>query len=138
MVLSYRYSHDTSFLQIASGSAPVCGFGYAPRFRAYGSGIGHRFCLRRLALARVHGSALGVWFESYVRESIANAGMRESFGIVQLSGKPGGGSGGTVRSAGKSWKLGGGKVLVFLLVSRECSRGKEIPTWSSVVPHGWI
>jgi len=25
----------------------------------------------------------------YVRESIANAGMRDSFGIVQLSGKPG-------------------------------------------------
>jgi len=25
----------------------------------------------------------------YVRESIASAGMRDSFGIVQLSGKPG-------------------------------------------------
>ena len=25
----------------------------------------------------------------HVRESIANAGMRDSFGIVQLSGKPG-------------------------------------------------
>jgi len=31
-----------------------------------------------------------VWtFGLHVRESIANAGMRESFGIVQLSGKPG-------------------------------------------------
>jgi len=28
-------------------------------------------------------------FGLYVRESIANAGMRDSFGIVQLSGKPG-------------------------------------------------
>jgi len=59
-------------------------------------------------------------------------------GSCGFRGSRGGGSGGTVRSAGKSWKLGGGKVLVFLLVSRECSRGKEIPTWSSVVPHGWI
>jgi len=47
-------------------------------------------------------------------------------------------SGSTVRSAGKSWKPGGGKVIVFLLVSRECSRGEETPTWGSVVPHGWI
>ena len=31
-----------------------------------------------------------IWaFGLYVRESIANAGMRDSFGIVQLSGKPG-------------------------------------------------
>jgi len=28
-------------------------------------------------------------FDLYVRESIANAGMRDSFGIAQLSGKPG-------------------------------------------------
>jgi len=28
-------------------------------------------------------------FGLYIRESIANAGMRDSFGIVQLSGKPG-------------------------------------------------
>jgi len=34
---------------------------------------------------------LRLWaFGLYVRESIANAGMRDSFGIVQLSGKPGG------------------------------------------------
>jgi len=26
-------------------------------------------------------------------------------------------------------------VLAFLLVSRECLRGKERLTWSSVVPH---
>jgi len=37
---------------------------------------------------------LGIWlrlwaFDLYVRESIANAGMRDSFGIVRLSGKPG-------------------------------------------------
>ena len=47
-------------------------------------------------------------------------------------------SGSTVRSAGKSWKPGGGKVPVPLLVSRERSRGEERLTWSSVVPHGWI
>ena len=42
-------------------------------------------------------------------------------------------SGSTVRSAGAGWKPGGGKVFDFLLVSQECSRGKEILTWSSVV-----
>jgi len=36
------HSHDTSFVQIVSGSALVCGFGYALRVRAYGSGIWHR------------------------------------------------------------------------------------------------
>jgi len=86
-------------VQIASGSALVCGFGYALRIRAYGSGIGHIFvfgdvlriqvwvCLRRLALA----SGIRFWLwavDLYVRESIANAGMRDSFGIVQFSGKP--------------------------------------------------
>ena len=78
-----------------------------------------------------------------IRESIANAGMRDSFGIVQLSGRQGEKPGEkqkyyTVRSTGKSWKPGGGKVSVFLLVSRGCSRGKERLTWSSVVPYGWI
>jgi len=34
-------------------------------------------------------------------------------------------SGSTVRSAWGSWKPGGGKVFVFLLVSRGCSRGKR-------------
>ena len=29
-------------------------------------------------------------------------------------------------------------MFVFLLVSRECSRGKERLTLSSVVPHGWM
>jgi len=46
------------------------------------------------------------------------------------------GGGDAVRSAGKSWKPGGGKAFVFLLVCRECSRGKERFTLSSVVPHG--
>jgi len=44
-------------------------------------------CLRRLALA----SGIRFWLwavDLYVRESIANAGMRDSFGILQLSGKP--------------------------------------------------
>jgi len=31
--------------------------------------------------------ASGIWL--YVRESIVNAGIRDSFGILQLSGKPG-------------------------------------------------
>ena len=36
------------------------------------------------------GYTVRLWtFELYVRESIANAGMRDSFGIVQLSGEPG-------------------------------------------------
>jgi len=36
------------------------------------------------------GYTVGLWaFGLYVRESIANAEMRGSFGIVQLSGKPG-------------------------------------------------
>jgi len=42
--------------------------------------------------------------------------MRDGFGIVQLSGKPGASA---VRSTGKSWKPGGGRVFVLLLVSRE-------------------
>jgi len=81
-----------------------------------------------------------VWlsaFGLYIRESIANAGIHDSFGIVQLSGKPG-----ERRKYGKisrkvlearRWE-----VFVFLLVSRECKWGKGRPTWSSVVPHGWI
>jgi len=43
-------------------------------------------------------------------------------------------SGSTVRPAWKGWKPGGGKVFVFLLVSRECSRERERLTWSSVGP----
>ena len=36
------------------------------------------------------GNTVRLWaFGLYVRESIANAGMRDSFGIVQLWGKPG-------------------------------------------------
>ena len=34
----------------------------------------------------------------------------------------------TVRSTGKSWEPGGGKVIVFLLVSPESSRGKGRPS----------
>jgi len=70
-----------------------------------------------------------------VRESIAHAGMGDSFGTVQLPGKSGE-SGSTVRLAGKGWKPNGGKVFVFLLVRRECSWGRL--TWSGVIPHGWI
>ena len=75
-------------------------------------------------------------FGLYVRESIANAGMRGSFGIAQLSGKPG-----EKRKHCKASvkeleaRRRRGKVFVFLLVSRECSREKERLTWSSVAPH---
>jgi len=76
----------------------------------------------------------GIWlrlwvFGLHVRESIANAGMRDSFGIVQLSGKPGEKLGekrkycrATVRGAGSPEV---GIVFVCLSISRECSRGKE-------------
>ena len=43
-----RHTHDTSFVQIASGS----GFGYALRIRAYGSVMGR--------LVRTFGKALGM------------------------------------------------------------------------------
>jgi len=79
-------------LQIASGSALVCDFGYAPRIWVNSSGIRYSFTfgdvlrIQAWVWLRVYSSALGVWF---VRENIANAGMRDSFGMVQLSGKPG-------------------------------------------------
>jgi len=63
-----------------------------------------------------------------VRESIANAGMRDGFEICSFQEsreKSREKSGSTVRSPGKSWKSGGGKVFVFPLVSRECSRGRR-------------
>ena len=61
-----RHTHDTSFVQIAS-----------------------REWLR--ICAEDSGIWLRLWaFGLYVRESIENVGMRDSFGIVQLSGKPGG------------------------------------------------
>ena len=46
-------------------------------------------------------------------------------------------SGSTVRLAGKSWKPGGGKVFVFLLVSGECSRGRG-DSHGVVMRHGWM
>ena len=39
-----RHTHDTFFVQVASGNALVCGFGYALRIRAYGFGFGHLVC----------------------------------------------------------------------------------------------
>ena len=51
------------------------------RLRAWG-------CLQRLALTSGIQFGFGR-FSLDVRESIANAEMRDSFGIVQLSGKPG-------------------------------------------------
>jgi len=83
------------------------------------------------------GYMVRLWaFGLYVRESIANTGMRDSFGIVQLSGKSGE-KRKYCKSTGKSWKPGGGKVIVFLLVGRGCSRGKRL-TWGNGVPRGWI
>jgi len=59
------------FVQIASGSALVCGFGYALRIRV--------IWLRLWAFGLY--CTLG--------KAIANAGVRDSFGIAQPSGKPG-------------------------------------------------
>ena len=142
------YSHDTSFVQIASGSALDCGFGYALRIRACGSSIGHWFvfgdvllriqagvCLWRLAWA----SGIRFGFECLVC-TFGRALRMQEYAIVLGScsfRESREKSESTVRSAGKSWKPGSGK-LCFLLVGRECSRGKEGLTWSSVVPNGWI
>ena len=45
-----RHTHDASFAQIASGSALVCGFGYALRIRTYGFGFGRLVCTSGKAL----------------------------------------------------------------------------------------
>ena len=69
----------------------------------------------------------------YVRESIENAEMRDSFRIVRLSGKPR--EKRKYDTVGKNCKPGGGKVFAsFQLAS---AHGRRL-TWSSVVPHGWI
>jgi len=84
------------------------------------------------------GYTVRLWaFGLYVRESIANAGMRDNFGIVQLSGKPGE-KRGYCKISRKELEARRSESIGFLLVSRECSRGKERLTWSTVVPHGWI
>ena len=124
------YSHDTSFVQMASGSALVYGFGYALGIRAYGSGIGHRLvfrdvlriqawvCLRRLALAsgiRLGFGCLVCMFGKELRmQECAMVLRSRSFRESREK------SGSTVGSAGKSWKPAGGKVPILLLVSREC------------------
>ena len=84
------------------------------------------------------GYAVRLWaFGFYVRESIENAGMRDSFGIAQLSGKPGE-ERKYCKISRKELEARRWESVCFPLVSRECSRGKERLTWSSVVPHGWI
>jgi len=70
-----------------SGSALICGFGNAVMIQAYGSSFGHRFVFGESLWLRAYVSASGVCLD--VWESIANAGMRDSFGIVRPSGKPG-------------------------------------------------
>jgi len=54
------------------------------RIQAYSSGIGHGFVFGESFWLRACVSASGMFVGS-----IANAGMPDSFGIVQLSGKPG-------------------------------------------------
>jgi len=76
-------------------------------------------------------------FGLYVRESIADAEMRDSFGVVQPSGKQAE-KRKYSKISQKELELEVGEVFVFFLVSRKCSRAKERVTWSSVVPHGWI
>jgi len=109
-------SHDTFFVQIASGGTLFCGFGYALRIRAYGSGIGHRFvfgdvlriqawvCLWRLALAsgiRFGFGRLACTFGKALRmRECAIALGSCSFGESREK------SGSTVRSVGKSRKPG--------------------------------
>ena len=63
-----------------------------------------------------------------VRESIGNAGMRDSLGIVQLSGKPGE-KREHCKVSVKELAPGGRKVFVFLLLALECPQGKARPTW---------
>jgi len=65
----------------------VFGFRNALRIQAYSSGFGHELVFGDSLWLRVCGSASGVCLD--VRESIANAGMCNSFEIVQLSRKPG-------------------------------------------------
>ena len=66
---------------------------------------------------RVYGSASGVGLD--LRESIANAGMCDSFRIVQLSGKLGG-EWKYCKVSRKELEVRRGKVFVFLLLAREC------------------
>jgi len=65
-----RHTHDTSFVQIASGS----GFGYALRIRAYGSGIGRLVCTFGKAL-RMQECAIALRSCSF-RESQRKAGRK--------------------------------------------------------------
>ena len=126
-----RHTHDTSFVQIESEMRSW--FGHMAPALGMGLSLETRFGFRY---------TVWLWaFGLYVRETIANAGMRDSFGIVKLSGKPGERPGETRKHCNTSVRgleAGGGKVFVFFLVTRKCSRGKERLTWSSVTPHGWI
>jgi len=74
---------------------------------------------------RVYGSASAVLFG---RENIVNAGMRDSFGIVQLSGKLGE-KRKHHKASVKELEPGGRKVFVFLLLALECSQAKARLTW---------
>ena len=59
------------------------------------------------------GYTVRLWtFGLYIRESAADAGTRDSFGIVNFR-ESRGKSGSIVRSAGKSWKPRGGRRVCF-------------------------
>ena len=71
------------------------------------------------------GYKVRLWaFGLYVRGSIANAGTRDSPGIVQLSGKPAE-KREYYKISRKELEARGWKVFVSLLVGQECSQGKE-------------
>jgi len=73
-------------------------------------------------------------FGLYVGESIANAGMRDSFGIVQLSGKPGEKRKASAREleARRQWDR------LFSFCQPGSHDGGRRLTWSSTMAHRWI
>ena len=112
-----HHTHDTSFVHIASGGMLLCGFGYALRIQAYGSGFGR--------LVYTFGRALRMQECAIV---LGSCSFPEKQGEGREHCK------GNVRDVGPA-AVG---EFVPLLSARECSRGKERLTWSSAVPHGWI
>ena len=80
-------------------------------------------------------------FGLYVRESVANAGMRDSFGIMQLSGKPGEKPGekrkhfkASMREL-EAWRQWDGLFSFCQPGSHDGGRGL---TWGSNMAHRWI
>ena len=108
----------------------MSGLGNALRMQAYGSGFGHRFVfgdtLRIQAWVWLAGFLFWLWADVLASgifvESNANAGMRDSFGIGQLSAKPG--------EKQKYYEVSQKELeaqrweSVFLLLIRKCSQWK--------------